>query len=557
MTRIFTRALLGCLLGATAGVSALRAEVVSTTGVMIDAAGWVLTPASGIADCAAIELGDFGAPIETRIDEVNDLAALRAATSGPVSSLPLAPSRLRAGDPMLVVGTPLRSSRDRLAATTGRVSEITGDGGDSTRFQFTLEDRVRVGSAIVVNAQGHVLGLIPDRERLGRSGSSALRAEILALFMDLRDIPYATGRTNDRSLNANRVFERASQALLQVNCLDAEAVAARNPPTGGGLGSQGMELAAQAFSEHYLEAWSSPNDVALAFMATTYADQVMYFGRNTRRSAVQDDKRRFAQRWPARAYVLEPGSLRVNCTRSTCTVSGRNTYFSADPASGRTSSGVAEFSYDLEVRTGLITREDSSVISRAAADPAGLIALWQRRAAECAGRNRDCSLRDYSESVLDAFAICARADRRATAACPADTPRGGGGRDVALTADSAGSFDRGATTVVVAQWDGVDFSRDGILEVFVTGSMKNFDPGTPGWADFQVQIGDMVLAVPGQVQMAGNATVGVDLSGRYTLRRDGVPRGPQTVTVSYRTNARSIHTAHQTTVNLRVTPFDR
>jgi hypothetical protein len=93
----------------------------------------------------------------------------------------------------------------------------------------------------------------------------------------------------------------------------------------------------------YLDAWSSPNEEAIAATADFYAPVVTFHGRVLDLRALLAEKRRFARRWPARRYVPRPETLGVGCrdAAETCTVRSVFDFEAAHPRAGRRARGVA------------------------------------------------------------------------------------------------------------------------------------------------------------------------------------------------------------------------
>jgi len=78
---------------------------------------------------------------------------------------------------------------------------------------------------------------------------------------------------------------------------------------------------ASAFLGDYHDSWSRPNAEALANMESAYGDRVQFYAKAVPKFEVMTEKRKFAERWPVRAYSVRAGSEKVSCT-STCSVDG-------------------------------------------------------------------------------------------------------------------------------------------------------------------------------------------------------------------------------------------
>lgn len=101
-----------------------------------------------------------------------------------------------------------------------------------------------------------------------------------------------------------------------------------------------------------------------------YSDPVLYFGTPVSRVDIVDQLAKFVARWPVRSYVVQPGSLKVQCNEiaSECHVKGLLDFDAKSTERKQWSHGVAAFDYLLSFRQGarwpLITTENGSVVSR-------------------------------------------------------------------------------------------------------------------------------------------------------------------------------------------------
>lgn len=68
---------------------------------------------------------------------------------------------------------------------------------------------------------------------------------------------------------------------------------------------------------------------------------------------------------------------------------------------------MAEFSFDLDLQTLTISRENSSVLSRGNAEAQGMKEDWADSVQVCAGGDPEsCARADYLEEVMAAFDLC-------------------------------------------------------------------------------------------------------------------------------------------------------
>jgi ATP-dependent protease ClpP protease subunit len=96
-------------------------------------------------------------------------------------------------------------------------------------------------------------------------------------------------------------------------------------------------------------------------LADYYADMVSFYGTMTSRDKMMDEKRKFAVRWPIRHYVINPGSLFVQCDSSGCTVTGVVNWDCTSQERGAHSVGSSNFA--LRLVNGLIVSENGSTLT--------------------------------------------------------------------------------------------------------------------------------------------------------------------------------------------------
>ncbi len=174
------------------------------------------------------------------------------------------------------------------------------------------------------------------------------------------------------------------------------------------------ERKALAFVARYHDAWSLGNADALAFMETAYAETVEFYGKPTAKNVVISDKRKFAERWPLRAYSVRPGSERVTC-RAMCEAEGLIEWFAESASGDRKSSGLAEFSLTWDPSQAKILSEFGKVVmtDKAVSEPARLLDQWRNLNTQCRGGSGDsdatvavCERRDILSTKLKAVGWC-------------------------------------------------------------------------------------------------------------------------------------------------------
>jgi hypothetical protein len=145
-----------------------------------------------------------------------------------------------------------------------------------------------------------------------------------------------------------------------------------------------------------------------------YAPTVNFYDKTTPRQNVMDDKRKFADRWPMRAYAARPETTDVNCHGTVCDIAVTIDWYARNPQRGATSVGVATF--NLTVVSGeQIVSESGKVLSnnRKAISPTNLIERWYRENDACRGGSgndtstwKACNRREYLGHLIDNVGWC-------------------------------------------------------------------------------------------------------------------------------------------------------
>jgi hypothetical protein len=121
---------------------------------------------------------------------------------------------------------------------------------------------------------------------------------------------------------------------------------------------------ATAFIRTYMAKWSSPNPEALAYMDQVFSNETMYFDQKLNHSAVMQAKRRFAERWPLRRFVVRDDGLSVSCDeRRLCTVWGLIDWHCRSPERNADATGTSVFSFQVQ-DARVVVDEDGFVIAR-------------------------------------------------------------------------------------------------------------------------------------------------------------------------------------------------
>jgi hypothetical protein len=96
-------------------------------------------------------------------------------------------------------------------------------------------------------------------------------------------------------------------------------------------------------------------------LSAYYADTANFYGTNTSRSKIMDEKRKFSMRWPNRSYTVKMDTLVTQCTDG-CSVSGIVDWDASSTERNEHSTGSAVFVLKI-APNGLIVSENGAVKS--------------------------------------------------------------------------------------------------------------------------------------------------------------------------------------------------
>ncbi|MFS2324989.1 hypothetical protein U2P60_06155 [Brucella sp. H1_1004] len=170
---------------------------------------------------------------------------------------------------------------------------------------------------------------------------------------------------------------------------------------------------ARAFLTSYYETWSQSNSQSMNFAESAYADFVTFYDKVQAKSFIVDEKRKFVERWPERAYSPKADTVKVICTDN-CQIIGVVEWF-ARSFSGKTSSGDAEFAFGWDPRTNRIVSESGKVITldKNVFEPTRIISQWHTENQLCRGGSGDspethkaCGRRDKLDAKLASVGWC-------------------------------------------------------------------------------------------------------------------------------------------------------
>lgn len=308
-------------------------------------------------------------------DNTNDLALL----STDMENLSVASFRLqsRVGEPVAAYGFPyagLLSSSGNF--TMGNVAALAGIDDDSRFIQISAQVQPGNSGGPLLDLSGSVIGVISsslNAIKMMREGGDvpqnvnfAIQAPIVVNFLSAKSVsPKSDSSVTHGELPPADVADLAKKITVQVYCPAASPKTSKATPPAPLSPSTALERQAKAFVLSLQAQWSGPNAEALAGLDALYEDEVMYYGKITKKDAVIKEKQAFARKFQERDYrPREP--ISISCTDRICTVHGVVDYRSVDPVAKIVSEGVATLDYQL-IMSGTTVRigmENGEVLSR-------------------------------------------------------------------------------------------------------------------------------------------------------------------------------------------------
>jgi S1-C subfamily serine protease len=309
-------------------------------------------------------------------DEINDLALLQT----DMANQSVATFRLRArlGEPVAAYGFPyfdLLSSSGNF--TTGNVTSLSGLRNDSRFIQIQAPVQPGNSGGPLLDMSGSVIGVVTsqlDAIAVVEGGGGvpqninfAIHVPIVVNFLSSKGVtPKLDGSDVPRNLPPSDIADIVTKFTVQVYCKaapprinkTAPVPAPESPPTALEQRVKEFVLALQA-------RWSRPNTEALAGIDALYEEEVMYYGKMTKKDAVIKEKQAFVRKFPVREYkAKEP--IFVQCRKGVCMAEGLIDFRAVDPVAKILSEGVASFEYQLIVfgDTIKISLENGEVKSR-------------------------------------------------------------------------------------------------------------------------------------------------------------------------------------------------
>jgi S1-C subfamily serine protease len=297
-------------------------------------------------------------------DEANDLALLHT----DMENFSTASFRLqsRVGEQVAAYGFPyagLLSSSGNF--TMGSVAALSGMNDDTRFIQISAQVQPGNSGGPLLDMSGSVIGVVQLQLNaltmmqfsgtVPQNVNFATQAPIVVNFLTAKgENPKSDSSIDHRDLPPADVADLAKKFTVQVYCGGTSpktSEAAPPPPNSPNLPAPtnppALEQEAKQFVVSLQARWSRPNTEALAGLSELYTDEVVYYGKMTKKDAVIKDEVAFARRFSQREYkAREP--ISVWCKDSgVCTVSGLLDFRAIDPVAKILSEGVSTFEYKL------------------------------------------------------------------------------------------------------------------------------------------------------------------------------------------------------------------
>ena len=197
------------------------------TGFYVSRTGHVLTNKHVIYGCASVVISrQGGGNVALRVlarDPDHDLALLQEsnmATSPVTFRAPASP--LRAGEPSISLGYPIRELLGSLIVTSGIISSLSGGRGDEAQFQMQTPIQPGNSGGPVFDEAGLLIGV--STAQITRAGNRAVqnvnfavKAEVARLFLDGQNIKPDTTRPTAKLTPAD-ITEQQQKSVLPLTC---------------------------------------------------------------------------------------------------------------------------------------------------------------------------------------------------------------------------------------------------------------------------------------------------------------------------------------------------
>ena len=205
------------------------AKLWSGTGFYVARGGHVLTNNHVIYGCSSVVISrPGGAAVPLRVvaqDTVHDLALLQDSSVSAPGVIFRAPgSALRAGEPSISLGYPIRELLGSLIVTSGIVSSVSGGRGDETQFQMQTPIQPGNSGGPVFDESGLLIGVsVAQITRAGgravQNVNFAVKAEVARRFVEAQGVHVETAAPRAKLSTAD-ITEQQQNRVLALTCIN-------------------------------------------------------------------------------------------------------------------------------------------------------------------------------------------------------------------------------------------------------------------------------------------------------------------------------------------------
>jgi len=199
----------------------------SGTGFYVSGAGHVVTNRHVVHGCAKVVVAHSGirnVPLQLiGMDTEHDLALLQEAAEGtPAVTFRAGANPLRAGEPSISLGYPIRELLGSLIVTTGIVSSLSGGRGNEALFQMQTPIQPGNSGGPVFDETGLLIGVTSAQitragTRVVQNVNFAVKSEVARRFLESQGLKMETARPGPRLTPAD-ITEQRQKSVLPLTC---------------------------------------------------------------------------------------------------------------------------------------------------------------------------------------------------------------------------------------------------------------------------------------------------------------------------------------------------
>jgi len=199
--------------------------------------------------------------------------------------------------------------------TLGNVTSLSGMNDDSRFIQISTPVQPGNSGGPLLDMSGSVIGVVEgglNAIAMMQAGGNvpqnvnfAIQAGIIVNFLSAKGVSPKIDSQDAgarRDLPASDVADIAKQFTVQVYCQTGSLKTSKTAVPVPKSPATAIEQQAKEFVLSVQARWSRPNTEALAGLDVMYEDEVMYYGKKTKKDAIIKEKQAFVRRFPEREY---------------------------------------------------------------------------------------------------------------------------------------------------------------------------------------------------------------------------------------------------------------